>query len=62
MSASGYVRSRTGVSFPGLDEPGEGEQLFPQLFVREQLGPLSDETVDHDSPKNGAHRPDHAAG
>src|SRR5215207_3830695 len=40
---------------PGLDEPGEGEQLVALLFVRDQSEPLSDETVDHDRPKNGAH-------
>jgi hypothetical protein len=47
---------------PGVDERGEGEQLLPLLFVREQSQPLSDEAVDHDRPKNGAHRPEHVAG
>ena len=46
----------------GLNEPGEGEQLVALLFVREQSQPLSDETVDHDRPKNGADRPEHVAG
>ena len=47
---------------PGLDEPGEGEQLLPLLFVRDQPEPLSDETVDHDRPQDASDGPEHVAG
>ena len=47
---------------PGLDEPGEGEQLLPLLFVRDQPEPLSDEAVDHDRPQDASDGPEHVAG
>ena len=39
---------------PGLDEPGEGEQLLPLLFVRDQPEPLSDEIIDDDRPQDAS--------
>jgi hypothetical protein len=47
---------------PGLDEPGEDEQLLALLFVRDQPEPLPDETVDHDRPQDGSDGPEHVAG
>ena len=49
--ALGRVGQRVGpvedrCELPGLDETGEGEQLLPLLFVRDQSEPLSDETSD----------------
>src|SRR6266576_510187 len=65
--ALGRVGQRVGpvedrCELPGLDEPGEGEQLLPLLFVREQSEPLSDETVDHDRPQDASDGPEHVAG
>ena len=47
---------------PGPDEPGEGEQLLPLLFMRDQPEPLSDETVYHDRPQDASDGPEHVAG
>ena len=47
---------------PGLDEPSEGEQLLPFLFVRDQPEPLPDKAVDHDRPQDASDGPEHVAG
>ena len=47
---------------PGLDETGEGEQVLPLLFVRDQPEPLPDEAVDHDRPQDASDGPEHVAG
>lgn len=46
----------------GLDETGEGEQVLPLLFVRDQPEPLPDQAVDHDRPRDASNGPEHVAG
>jgi hypothetical protein len=46
----------------GLDETGEGKQVLPLLFVRDQPEPLPDQAVDHDRPQDASDGPEHVAG
>src|SRR3954454_4968313 len=65
--ARGGVGQRVGpvddrCELPGLDELGDGEQVFPRPGVRERSEPLSDETVGNDHAEDSRYRAEQMPG